>query len=223
MRFKNIFLCLFLLVALPSGAQESMMTEISYPFLEKLIAAAKANYPKAKTFDSRVNIAKLAVQKARQDWFNILSFNYLYSPNNSTTLVNPTLLNGYQFGASTSVGNIVQKPGVIKAAREDYKIALLNQEEYNMNLETLVKQRYFAYIQQMTLLNWRTKSLGTTESALTEIKYKFGKGEETFDNYNRAMGSYSTAIQTKIEAEGAFLIAKSNLEEIIGAKLDSIK
>ena len=45
----------------------------------------------------------------------------------------------------------------------------------------------------------------------------------TFDNYNKAKEFYSTAIQVKIQAESAFLIAKSSLEEIVGIKLEEIK
>lgn len=204
-------------------AQESMVTEVSYPFLEKLIATAKANYPRVRALQNRVNVAQMNVKKTRLDWFNIFTFTYLYSPNNSTTLVNPNLLNGYQVGFFTSVGNILQKPINVKSAREELNVTVMNQEEYLLNLEAQVKQRYYTYIQQLTILNWRTKSIQSAESSVNDLKYKFGKGEETFENYNKALGYYANTVQFKIEAEGALLIAKSNLEELLGAKLESIK
>jgi hypothetical protein len=46
---RYLFLVLFVFAFNYSGAQESMMSEVSYPFLEKLIATAKENYPKMKT------------------------------------------------------------------------------------------------------------------------------------------------------------------------------
>lgn len=222
LRYVLLILVLFIVVASP--AQQSMMSNVDNVLLDKLIVAAKANYPKMKVAEARVNIAELAVKKAKLDWLNIVSFTYLYSPNNTTTaLVNPSLLNGYQFGFSTSVGNILSKPVQIKSAKEEYKIAEFNEEESALNIVAMVKQRYYTYVLQLTNLNWRTKSLEGAESSLKEIKYKFEKGIETFDNYNRAQVFYASTIQTKIEAEAAILIAKSSLEEIIGVKLESIQ
>jgi outer membrane protein TolC len=220
---RYILFCFCFLLSPLIQAQESVLTEISYPYLEKLIAAAKTNYPRVKVYESKTEIAKLAVKKARLDWFNIFTLTYLYSPNNSTTLVNPTLLNGFQVGGFTSIGNIFQKPVVIKTAREDYNVAMLNQEEYLVNLEAMVKQRYYNYVQQKSILNWRVKTSEYAQSALNEIKHKFEKGEDGYENYNKAISYYSNTIQFKMEAEGAFLIAKSNLEELIGVKLESIK
>lgn len=221
---RYVFFILVLFIAAGSYAQQSMMSNVDNVLLDKLIAAAKANYPKMKVAAARVNVAELAVKKAKLDWLNIVTFTYLYSPNNTTTaLVNPSLLNGYQFGFSTSVGNILSKPVQIKSAKEEYKIAEFNEEESALNIVAMVKQRYYTYALQLTNLNWRTKSLEGAESSLKEIKYKFEKGIETFDNYNRAQVFYASTIQTKIEAEAAILIAKSNLEEIIGVKLESIQ
>ena len=56
-----------------------------------------------------------------------------------------------------------------------------------------------------------------------ESKYKFEKGEETFDMYNSTNLNYSNSVQSKMESEVAYLIAKSSLEEIIGVKLEDIK
>ncbi len=223
MAMRYILFCLCLSFSPLIQAQESVLSEVSMPYLEKLITAAKANYPRVKVYESKTEIARLAIKKAKLDWFNIFTLTYLYSPNNSTTLVNPTLLNGFQVGGFTSIGNIFQKPVIIKGAKEDYEAAVYSQEEYLLNLETMVKQRYFTYIQQKSILNWRIKNAENAGSGLNEAKHKFEKGEEAYENYNKAIGYYSNAVQFKMEAEGAFLIAKSNLEELVGAKLESIK
>lgn len=213
-------------------AQGSIAENISLPYLDTLIAAAKANYPRVKSYEHRVNIAELNVQRAKLDWFNIVSLTYLYNPATNTTLLNPNtggqtsnnnfLVNGYQVGVSTSIGSILEKPGAVKTAREQLEIAKNEQDEYSLNLEAMVKQRYFVYLEQAELLKWRSKSLETAESAVQDSKYKFEKGEVTFEVYNRVLGNYSNAVQMKIEAEGLFLVAKSSLEEIIGTKLDKL-
>ena len=197
-------------------AQESMMPDVSYEFLDKLIATAKANYPKNKTYDHTINIAKNNVKKAKLEWLNLVSFIYLYNPAGSVQ-------SGIQPGLSFSIGTILQKPGEIKTAKEELAIVKLSQEEYSLNLEAIVQQRYFTYIQTLTLLNWKTKDLQNAESTVKDIKYKFEKGEESFENYNKSLTMYSAGVQSKIQTEGAYLMAKSSLEEIIGAKLETIK
>ena len=209
------------------SSQESILPNISDSFIEKLVTSAKTHYPKAKTFEDRVSIARLNVQKAKLDWFNILTFNYIYAPTTSTSSVTTSTglsyANGYQFGVGTSIGNILQKPTLVRIAREEYDIAEMNQEEYFLNITAIVKQRYYVYVQQMTSLNWKTKNMESADRIAKENKYKFEKGEITFDTYNAAYLNYSSSVQTKMEAETAYLIAKSNLEEIIGVKLEEIK
>ena len=58
---------------------------------------------------------------------------------------------------------------------------------------------------------------------MEQMKYKFQKGEETLESYNKYMVSYDDRVQAKIESEGSLLIAKSNLEELVGLKLEQIK
>jgi outer membrane protein TolC len=228
MSFRSGVLILFLLVfaAYPSFCQESMMEDVSYPFLEKLITTAKMNYPKVKTYDHKLTIAKLDLKKARLDWWNIISFIYLYSPSGTQTssgVVSQSVLSGFQAGFSLSIGTILQKPGMVKAAREQYAIAKLDQDEYSLNIETMVKQRYFLYVQQKTILNWKTKDMQSAGNIANDMQHKFEKGEVTFESYNASRNTYSSTIQGKIQAEGAYLVAKSNLEELLGVKLESIQ
>jgi outer membrane protein TolC len=206
--------------------QESMIANVDNAFLEKLIAAAKMNYPKMKVNQERLDMAKLSMRKAKLDWLNTFTFTYLYSPAGTASLLNANtsyVLNGYQLGFGISAGAIAERPIQVKTAKEEYKIAQLNLDEYNLNLETIVKQRYYTYIQQQTVLGWRMKTVDGAELTLKEVKAKFEKGQETFDTYNRAQTAYYAIVQAKIENESAYLVAKSNLEEILGAKLESIK
>jgi len=199
------------------------MQSVSYPFLEKLVAAAKKNYPKLKTYEARVNIAKANIQKAEFDWFNIFSFSYLRSPDNTTTLVNPSFLNGYQYGVTANVGALLQKPSAVRVAKQELEIARLNQSEYDLNIEAIVQQRYFYYLGQLTMLNWKTKSMENAERSVKDLEHKFEKGEETFEAYNKSVAYYTVVVQEKIKSEAEFLVAKSSLEEIIGVKLETIK
>jgi outer membrane protein TolC len=222
LRWAFFFLCLS--VSGACGAQESMMQDISYPYLEKLIAVAKTNYPRVKMYNDRVLQAKTGIAKAKTGWFNALNFNYLYSPNNTTTaIVNPQLLDGYQIGVYINIGAVLVTSPTIKMARQEFDVAVDNQAEYNLNIEAAVKGRYFNYIRQLAILNVRTKNAVDIESSVEQTKYKFEKGEETLDNYNKGLTAYANAIQGKIECEGQVLIAKGDLEELLGEKLEEVK
>ena len=205
------------------AAGVSMLPSVSYADLDKYIAAAKQNYPRVKAFEHRVEAAKKNSKAAKLGWFDLFTFSFLYSPNNSTTLVNPSILNGYQVGMFFNFGSLLQKPYLMKQAKEQYIVTEYERDEYYLNLATMVRQRYFVYIQQLTILKLREQGELDAETSLEITKHKFEKGEMTLDDYNKALGNMSDHMQSKIEGEGAFLVAKSSLEELVGKKLEEVK
>jgi outer membrane protein TolC len=201
-------------------AQESMMKDINYELLDRLVKHARDNYPRIQANLHRIKMAQANVTKAHLSYFDIFTFSYLNSPNNSTTIVNPTLLNGYQYGVFANVGSIAQKPAAVRVAREEKKALLCENEAYKQNIEMEVRKRYLLYVQHLSTLRSRTTALIDAESALKEVKYRFEKGEETFDNYNKALVVIEDHHQKVIESEGSMLVAKTELEEFLGAKLE---
>ncbi len=220
---KLQFCTLLMLLFFKSNAQESMITEISYPFLDMLIKVAKENYPRMKIFDKRIDIAKTNVSRAKISWFDALTVSYLYNPNSTFNVASPSFFSGFQAGVFLNVGQLLQKPYQIKNAKNDLSISTLEKEEYNLNLTGLVKERYFLYLQQQTILKSITLSAQDAQSILKMLRYKFERGEETLLIYNNASINFSSQNQQKIAAEAALLIAKARLEEIIGKKIDDIK
>lgn len=176
-----------------------------------------------KVYDKRIENAAADVKRATLGWFDGLTFSYLYSPNNTTTLVNPSFLNGYQFGLLLNVGSVLRKPSEIKHAKGDLEITKYEKEEYEINIEALVKQRYFLYVQAINMLRIKTQAVLDVEGTMEQMKYKFEKGEENLENYNKYALAYDDRIQAKIESESDLLIARSNLEELVGKNLEEIK
>jgi outer membrane protein TolC len=223
---STFILGLILFAQLAGGvavAQESMSQEISAAYLDRLVTVAKARYPRVKFYQETVNKAGLAVKQAQLSYFDIISLSYLIRPPQSTAVVNPMFFNSYQFGLFVNVGSILQKPYVIKQARNDLKLAEYDQETYLLTLEAEVKKRYYLYIQQRTLFRIQSAALLDVESMLKDIRYKFENGTETLDNYNRVLIMQSNQMQEKVLAEGDMLIALSSLEELLGQKLSSIR
>ncbi|MBE9463135.1 TolC family protein [Dyadobacter subterraneus] len=223
MRQISILILLFsLTITVSSKAQESLRDEISYEYLDKLIAVAKKNYPKVKMYEARIEGGQIGIKRARLSYFDIISFSYLLSPS-STFAANPNLLNGYQFGFFINIGSLLQKPSVIKQARTELAALTFEKEAYDLNLASEVQKRYFTYVQHLILLRIKTSSLLDSESAVKQVRYKFEKGELGLENYNNALNALSGQQQVKITAETDVLIAKSSLEELLGEKLDNIK
>lgn len=200
-----------------------MMPSVSYLMLDKLIDTAKKNYPKMKRYANMIDVARYDVQKSKLAWFDALTLSYVYNPATLATTANPTVLQGYQTGIYVNVGQILEKAPGVRVAKKQLEIAKNDFDEYNLNIEDAVKERYFLFIELLTLLNLRTKSSEDAEAAQKQLKYKFEKGEETYDNYSKSIILTLLSMQNKIDAEGKLLRAKSSLEELIGQKLENIK
>ena len=217
------FIITFVTIYNPARAQETMLTEVSYTYLDTLIKIAKQNYPKIKVFDKKVTIAEKNVGRTRVSWLDAINVSYLYNPNNTFNIATPTFFSGFQTGITLNVGLLLQKPYLIKIAKNELDISRYEREEYNLNIEALVKERYFLYIQNQTILKARMQNAQDAESILKAARYRFEKGEETLQNFNIALMALSTQNQGKIEAEAQLLIAKAYLEEIIGKKLENMQ
>jgi len=221
---KILLLFCWLIQAGMSDAQTgiSIRDELSEAYLERLIETARANYPKTKVLDARIEGAGYAVKRARLSYFDIFSFSYLFMPGWQAT-VNPLMQTSYQFGFFANVGSLIQKPAQVRQAKSDLNAIGHEKAAFELNLESEVRQRYYTYIQKKTLLRVVAESLLDLESIHKSVRYRFEKGEDTLENYNKALLAYSNQMQAKVTIEGEILIAKSTLEELLGQKLEDIK
>lgn len=223
---RKYSLVIIIIIALIGGtahAQESMMADVSYVFLEKLIATAKENYPRMNSFEGRIKSAKTTVGQEQLSWLDAFSFSYVYNPNNTVDLVNPSFFNGYQVAFNFNLSAILQKPGNVKQAKETVKLAQYDLEEYHLTLETEVKRRYFTYVQTLSNLRLQTKQSSDALNVSNDIKTRYEKSEITFEQYTLSQMAFSGASQAKIAAESNFLIAKASLEELLTKKIEEVQ
>jgi outer membrane protein TolC len=223
------------------AAQSTIVTEVSEPYLEKLINTAKANYPHVKSLDNRVTIAQTNLSRSKLSYLDALTFSYVYQPNTTfnlnalqpttvggttlpTTPANQTsLFRGTQFGLFFNLGAYLQKPFAVKQARQELANANIDVQEYLITLTTQVKRRYYLYLQKLAALKLQAQATIDAENVMKDVKYKFEKGEETLDNYNKARITLTQQNQSKITAETDWYLAKVDLEELLGQKLENIK
>lgn len=224
---KYLYLIILLFSSVGADAQVTMMNDVSPNYLSHLIALGRANYPKFKSSQAKVNAAKAAYNKTKWGVFDFITLNYVYYPNNNLGVItNPTgntaFLNGYQLGAFLNVGNMLMKPATIKQAKEEYISAQMERDASDLNLDQEIRKRYYTYVQAMNILKLQSRSVADADDVLKNVKHRFEKGEVTFDTYNQALIAGSRYTEQKITAESNLLIAKSSLEEIIGLPLDSV-
>ncbi|MCF2488793.1 TolC family protein [Dyadobacter sp. CY347] len=218
-----VFLIPLFLITLTTHAQESLSKDVDYAYLEKLIAITRANYPKIKMYEDRVVVAEYAIKKAKLSYFDIFNFSYLYSPNNNTATISPTLLSGYQLGFFVNIGAILQKPSQIKQAKGELSVTQHDKEAFDLSMVAEVKKRYFTLIQKRAVFKVRSNAALDVESMVSSVKKRFEMGQETLEKYNQTLVMQTDHYQNLLNAESDILIAKSSLEELLGQKLEDIK
>ena len=221
--FCRKFLLFFIIISFSycASAQESIYSEISFPLMQKLIDAAKENYPKMKSYQQKIIMAKDNVAKSKKTWWDFFSFAVSYSPTNSISISN-YVLTGYQFGMGINFASLLQKPYAVREAKNQLIISKLDKEEYDLGFEVEVKTRYIKYIEKLVELKLQSKNEVDLDANYKQIKYKFEKGEETFENMNKAMVAIMQTKQQVIALEGDVLLGKYGIEELIGKKLEEI-
>jgi outer membrane protein TolC len=208
----------------PANGQETVSELASdTAIVRKLIQLARDNYPKIKAIDAEVKIAELNVNKSKLSWFDVLSASYFRTENIGGTLGNSYLLNGYQYGISLNIGRLLEKPANTKTAKQNLLISMLQKDEYDLALVKQVKQRYYVYLQQQATYRLLASAVLDADNNVKSLNSKFEKGEETFENYNKALMSLNDQNQAKIAAEANLFIAKAELEELIGTKIEYVR
>lgn len=219
------FVCfLFLCVCFQASSQESILAKTNDTvMIKKLVQLAQDNYPRIKWHDTQIRIADLNVKRTKLSWFDVLSFSYFRTQNIGGTVHNNYLLNGYQYGISVNIGSLLQKPGNVKTAKQQLVLAILEKDQYDLSLIKDVKQKYYVYVMQLANLKLVSGAALDAQNNLKSIGYKFEKGEETFESYNQALITSGLQGQQRIQAEANLMLAKAELEELIGTKIEYVR
>ena len=223
-KIKIFFLSLFiLLLTVNTYAQSTMFQDLSYPYLEKLIATAKKNYPQMRVLQDQVDVAESTFHQQSFSWLDAFSASYIYSPQGATNANSPIIFNGVQLVATVSLGTLFEKPYAIHNAKVAVKIAQAQQDQYDLTIEAQVKRFYFAYVAAQADLRNKVNAVQDATTAVNQLKHTFERGETTYIVYNEALTNLYNQNSFRVQAELAVFTAKANLEELLGTKLESIK
>ncbi len=211
-----------------TSQSSSVISSVSESYLDRLINMAKTNYPRVKANAHRVNAAKANVNKTKISWFDSFTFSYLYSPNNNNTTQTTggaayTYFNGLQAGLYVNLGSLLEKPASIKQAKEELGAINSEQQEYLGTLEYEVRSRYYTYLGRLQSVKNVHQAVLDANNLTQDLRHRYEKGEETFENYLRAQAQLSQQNESMSQAETNLLIAKAALEQMVGDKLENIK
>ena len=226
MTLKRLFiLLLFIAINIRVKAQDDIASQINPPLLQKYIDLAKEYYPKRKMYRASELSAKAKIGAAKAGYLESMNVSYFYRPDNAAIVdtTNPYSINGFQFGVYLNLGLFLRTPSLVKQAREEYNSASYLTKEYDILLETDVKQRYFEYLQWLSDLKVKNQAYIDNKTSSDGLRYKFEKGEVSLDVYTKAKSLTSISSSEKLQAELNMLKAKSSLEALIGKKLEEVK
>jgi len=208
-----------------TASQTTIIPELSDANIQRLVDTAIKNYPRIGYFKNRVSVAQANLSKVKASWLDPLTLSYVYQPNDPTiNPVNPTntYFKGAQAGVFLNLGNLFAKPSAIKQAKREVLVQQSEQAEYIITLTYEVKRRYYLYLQRVAELKLQIRAAEDSEAHLRDFKIKFEKGEETFDSYSKVLIQLTEHQQTKVQAEANVFIAKADVEELIGTKLENV-
>ncbi|RZJ81525.1 MAG: hypothetical protein EOO47_03950 [Flavobacterium sp.] len=223
---KRFFILIFLSVfGVHANAQDDIMSQINTPLLQKYVDLAKEYYPKRKMYKASELSARAKIGVAKAGYLESLNVSYFYRPDNAAIVdaSNPYSINGFQFGVYFNLGLFFRTPSLVKQAREEYNSAGFLTKEYDILLETEVKQRYYEYLQGLIDLKVKNQAYIDNKTASDGLRFKFEKGEVSLDVYTKAKALTSGTSSEKLTSELNMLRAKSSLEALIGKKLEEVK
>jgi outer membrane protein TolC len=231
---KNVFLFSAMLICIVAAGQKIDYNTIILPmnatdieFPEKLVRLAWQNNPSVGALSSEMNRSQFEVKYSQWNWLeniritgNLNEFNIDPS---SSPFDQSQFFPRYNISATVSLGDIFANPIKTKALKESVKISneVINQKKLEIRAEVL--KRYHTFLNLKEIYDLRTQM---AEDALSDFKLKeqnFAKGEAVLNEYTQSLDRYNLQKINKIQAEKDMIIAKIELEELIGIKLEDAR
>lgn len=127
----------------------------------------------------------------------------------------------YNIGVSVPFGIFVNQPKQTKAQYYRYQADIENLKVAKQNVRLEVITRYYNYVRTQKLYELQEEVLQDVEFATSKTEEKFGKGEVTLDAYTAASARYNTERGQKVSLERDLMVARAELEMLLGMPLES--
>lgn len=221
-KFILYLFCLF--IHYTSAAQVFTEVKKNVAFEEFLVNLAWKQHPTNAIFDSKVKIAELGIKEARLGyWDAVLPF-ISYS-NVSLGLVNSipdnpvSSNNGFSFGLSLRLAPLYATEHQVSIAKEEKKIAQLEQDGSKLQVRTKVLTAYREVLYAEKIVEERLKVESEAKENQRLALELFKKDAAEYEDINTTATAYHKAFEERLRAELAVETARLALEEWIGMPL----
>ncbi|MGB3179983.1 MAG: TolC family protein [Cyclobacteriaceae bacterium] len=211
-------------IVLPEGAR-------NLEYQEKLVQLAWANLPTNNILRHNISMAEEDYTMAK--WAILENFT-MQGNLNEFTLEEATssgdVENGrasffprYNLNATLNLGMLVNLPATRRRTKQQLHIERERLNEAKIAIRAEVLRRYQEYITAEEIYKLETEALEDVRSSYTLAEQQFRNGELTLVEFNGALRSYNDQRIKKLNSESSFMIAKINLEEMIGVRLEEVR
>lgn len=194
-------------------------------FSEYLVQLAWQNNPESAISNDELRIAKDQAKNVRKEWirdanatFNLNEGN-LRSSDSSANVFFPR----YNFGFTLNVFNIATQPSKNRISARNIDIAEHKIHQSKLELRSKTLSRYAKFKAAREVLKMRVLAEQEFSSSFTLIEQLYKTDERNLDEYTTATGQLYQAKESRIKAEAELMVARLELEEIIGVRWEQIQ
>lgn len=233
--YRNVFYIVALLVfcqMMPTilWAQRTDFDKIIQPtdkrahdFSEVLVQLAWINNPKYEGMQTDSRAERENIKLAQKSWLDGVSASFNINQGNLQPASQNSFFPVYNFSASFNLGTILKTNHHVRAAKERLRKVEHNIDQEKLQLRAEVLSRYRNYLYAIEMVKLRTQALEDLRSSYMLAKNNFEKGTASFRTYIEAANAYNNANAEKVSAEHQLALARIEIEEIIGVKLDEVE
>lgn len=229
----KLIVCIFLhLTYTFSWAQEVDYNRIILPPeaegvepVERLVQLAWQNYPDNEIVQRQVIIAEKNVSLSKWSWLENLSA----SGNLNEFTINPPDDEGnfnnffprYNFGARISL-DILNTPTRVRVAKEELNIAQAEVNKQKLQVRAIIYRLYEEYKIAKQMYEIQSQSSEDSYTLYTLAEQNFKEGEISVEEYTKAGELYNADRVKLIRAESNLVLARINIEELIGVSFNVV-
>ncbi len=129
----------------------------------------------------------------------------------------------YNLGITLNLGRWITRPNEIRKSKEKLKIEEATLDQAKLEVRAEVLRRYQAYQHTLEIYKVRQEAELDFDQTFRLVKARYKEGTADFEEFSRASSGYQSARESTIIAESDIILAKIDVEEIIGIPLNYAK
>ena len=126
----------------------------------------------------------------------------------------------YNFSVGIPFGIFINQPRQTKVQYYQYQAEIGNQKVAKQNLGLQTATAYYNYVQTQRLNELQEEAVQDASFAFTKTEEKFSKSEVALEVYTATSRRYNAERATKVTLERDLMVAKAQLETLLGMPLE---